>query len=66
MLPGFSKAGGGKLVYCGLNECIIIIFFLQSITKSMTKVEFANSKEADSVAENEPPHLGLYCFPSGL
>ena len=30
----------------------------------MKKADFANSKDLDEVARNEPPHLELYCLPS--
>ena len=32
----------------------------------MNTAEFVNSIDVDGVAQNEPPHLDLYCLPSCL
>ena len=42
----------------GLSECNRV-----KVPKTEV-VEFANSKDSDEVAHNEPPHLDLYGLPS--
>ena len=43
-----------------------LVLFFNSLSTEAKIAKFANSVDLDEVAQNEPPHLDLYCLPSSL
>ena len=67
--PRYIGQGHLKVLQCwdsNIGRMRMCVLLLQIKVPEMKIAEFANSRDPDEVAHNEPPHLELRCLPSSL